>query len=120
MKSETQINSSNFISHFASDTPEKIIDLDKNLRGLRAEIEIKIHNFTAYEGENKEMYLNQLNILATGIDSAINGVDRLVGLVSTQTEDEKRELYEGEQMEQFLTYLAEQLDELEQLKKKMQ
>lgn len=119
MKSETQINSSNFISHFDSDTPEKIIELDKNLRGLRAEIEIKIYNFTAYEGESKEMYLNQLNILAAGIDSAINGVDRLVGLVSDQTEEGKREFYEGELMGQFLASLTEQLEELEQLKKKM-
>lgn len=119
MESQTQSHSSNVKPKFDHNTPEKIITLDKNLRSLRAEIEVKIHNFSVYEGENKEMYLNQLHTLATEIDSAINGVETLVSMVSTHSEEEKHAFYESELMQKFYGVVTQQLNELGQLKKKM-
>lgn len=110
---------SKFKSHFDDSTPEHIINLDKQLRGLRAEIDVKIHNFSAYEGENKVQYLNQLNSLAQELDSALDGIETLVNLVSVQEDDEKESFYQSETMQKFYGIVSEQLHELIQLKKKL-
>ncbi|WP_298622367.1 hypothetical protein [uncultured Legionella sp.] len=104
---------------FDSNTPEKIIALDNDLRSLRAEIEVKIHNFSFYEGENKEMYLNQFHTLTTEIDSTINDVGTLVAQANRQSEEEKLAFYESDDMQKFYEIVTQQLSILNELKKKI-
>ncbi|MBL7480654.1 hypothetical protein [Legionella bononiensis] len=99
--------------------PENIINLERNLRGLRAEIDVKIHNFSAYEGENRVAYLTSLDSIAKELDSAIEGIETLVGLVNTQSDEEKQTFYQSETMQKFYGIVTEQLNEMSQLRKKL-
>ncbi len=99
---------------FDQNTPEAIIALDKSYRGLRAEMDIKIHNYTAYDGEYREMFLERFHHVVTQLDAAIQQVEELVLIANTQSAEERPGFYE-----QFKGLVVEQLNMLEQLKKEM-
>ncbi|KTD52796.1 hypothetical protein [Legionella quateirensis] len=119
MEPDTQIEAPVTHSTPGETIPENIINLERNLRGLRAEIDVKIHNFSAYEGENRVAYLTSLDAIAKELDSALEGLDTLVSLVSIQSHEEQQAFYQSETMQKFYGIVTEQLDEMSQLRKKL-
>lgn len=99
--------------------PDNIINLDRSLRGLRAEIDVKIHNFSVYEGENREAYLTSLASIAKELDDAIAGLDTLINLANSQSDEEKQTFYQSETMQKFYSIITEQLNEMSQLRKRL-
>ncbi|CAM2821808.1 hypothetical protein [Legionella worsleiensis] len=99
--------------------PEHIINLDRNLRGIRAEIDVKIHNFSVYEGKDRVDFLTVLDAIAKELDSAINNLETLVGLANTQSDEEKSAFYQGETMQKLYGIITEKLNKITEIRKKL-
>lgn len=114
MDSDSQNPSIEFKTN-ATGTNENIINLDRKLRGLRAEVSIQIQNFSFYEGEDKDLYMNQLSLLAQELDDAIKGIETLVSVVAPESEEYKQAFYQSEEMQQFNEMIIKNLKKMEHM-----
>ena len=105
-----------FTSDFDTNTPENIVQLDQRLKGLRAEIEIQLHNFAFYEGEDKDQYIEKFSRLAKEIDEAISGIETIVNAVRPQSDEFKREFFQSEEIQELDSKLGEHLEKFENIK----
>lgn len=75
------------------DFPESIIHLDQKLKALRLEIKGQLSN-TASDAVDP-LYLQRLTTLDAEVSDAISGLNTLIELLNTQSEEFKRSFYQG-------------------------
>ncbi|HEN5542655.1 TPA: hypothetical protein U6306_002842, partial [Legionella pneumophila] len=44
------------LTHFDANTPQSIIQLDRKLREMKSEVDMKLNDPSSYNGDNKEVY----------------------------------------------------------------
>jgi hypothetical protein len=119
MKKDKKTQSQLVIDGVDRDTRKNILRLDQKLKGLRAEIEAQLQNPLMYDGEDRESFFEKLSVVSKEIDDAINGIDTLVQLVSGEDKDVVEAFFQGEEMRDFSTMIAENLDKLTEIKKNL-
>lgn len=100
------------LTNFDEDTPDSIIQLDRKLRDMRSEVEMKLNDPSLYNGDNKEVYFQKLNKLSEEINEAIISLEALVQMVDTQDEEFKKEFYQSDLMKDFNESVVKSFEKL--------
>ncbi|HAT1660717.1 TPA: hypothetical protein RG395_001550 [Legionella pneumophila] len=100
------------LTHFDENTPQSIIQLDKKLREMKSEVEMKLNDPSSYTGDDKEVYFQKLSKLSEEINEAIKSLEALVKMVDIQDEEFKKDFYESDVMKEFNESVTKSFDKL--------
>ncbi|KGP63251.1 hypothetical protein EP47_02885 [Legionella norrlandica] len=89
------------LTKFDANIPENIIKLDRKLKDILHDVEIKLNDPSSYPGEDKEIYIQKLNRLYEEITDTISRLETMVSIVNSQSDEFKKEFYESAVMKEF-------------------
>lgn len=116
MNAGTQNEPQLFINDLEQDARQNIIKLDQKLRGLRAEVEAKLHALTLNKEESTEENSQGLTALLAEIDKAIQAMDTLVNLIVTEDQELKNNYFQSDEMRQFNKMVSDNLERIIEIK----
>ncbi|HAT6977527.1 TPA: hypothetical protein JAN54_04485 [Legionella pneumophila] len=100
------------LTHFDENTPQSIIQLDRKLREMKSEVEMKLQDSSSYNRDDKEVYFQKLSKLSEEINEAIKSLNALFKMVDTQDEEFKKDFYESDVMKEFNESVVKSFDKL--------
>lgn len=112
MSTENQ-GSARLLKELTSDTRNNIISLDQKLRGLRAEIEAKMHASTLQMDEPSPELNNTMHALLNEINQAIDSISVIVS--ATMDDVGNPEYFKSDEMNEFNQDLTQFLAKIKQL-----
>jgi hypothetical protein len=106
MSSEGKIQS--FINVVNEETRDKIIQLDKKLRIMRAEVESQLASIALYRGNDPEGHKEGLLHMQSELNAAIESISALVNL-AVMPGHENLPIFSGEVIDEFTEMLSSSL-----------
>lgn len=96
-------------------TRANIIGLDQKLRGIQAEVQAKLKNLDLSKDQVGPDYKEALTNLLSEINMAIEGIDILVNLTTSDDQEAVAELLHSEEAKEFNQMLEDSLERIKQI-----